>query len=135
QSGQSNYVWTVSSGGTITAGGTGTDNSVTVTWNTAGSRSVSVNYEDSNGCTASSATVSSVTVNALPTPTFTAEVTDVCAGTTGNVYTTQSGQSNYVWTVSSGGTITAGGTGTDNSVTVTWNTAGSRSVSVNYEDS
>ncbi|MEQ9425068.1 MAG: Ig-like domain-containing protein, partial [Cyclobacteriaceae bacterium] len=85
-------------------------------------------------CTDDMATVQ-VTVNALPTPTFTAEVTDVCAGTTGNVYTTQSGQSNYVWTVSSGGTITAGGTGTDNSVTVTWNTAGSRSVSVNYEDS
>jgi hypothetical protein len=75
-----------------------------------------------------------LTVNSLPTPTFTAEVTTVCAGTTGNVYTTQSGQSNYVWAVSAGGTITAGGTSTDNSVTVTWNTAGAETVSVNYQN-
>ena len=31
---------------------------------------------------------------------------------TGNVYTTTAGMTNYTWTVSAGGTITAGGTST-----------------------
>ena len=30
--------------------------------------------------------------------------------TAGNVYTTQAGMTNYIWSVSAGGTITAGGT-------------------------
>ncbi|MBI9062186.1 MAG: gliding motility-associated C-terminal domain-containing protein [Marinilabiliaceae bacterium] len=134
QVGMSNYVWTVSAGGTITAGGAGTDNSVTVTWNGIGAQTVSVNYDNAAGCDATSPTVSNVTVNALPTPTFTAEETDVCAGSTGNVYTTQAGMSNYVWTVSAGGTITSGGTGTDNSITITWNVVGAQIVSVNYDN-
>ena len=127
------YVWTVSAGGTITAGGTATDNTVTVTWNTTGAQTVSVNYTDGNGCTASTATVYNVTVNTLPTPTLSGPATP-CAGSTGNVYTTESGMTGYVWTVSAGGTITAGGTATDNTVTVTWNTAGPQTVSVNYAD-
>src|SRR5664280_2702233 len=56
-------VWTVSAGGTITAG-TGT-NSITVTWNTAGSQTISVNYTDTDGCFAQNATVLSVQVNPL----------------------------------------------------------------------
>ncbi len=59
----------------------------------------------------------------------------VCEGSTGNVYTTQSGMTNYAWSVSAGGTITAGGTYLDNTVTVTWNTAGNQSVSVNFTSS
>ncbi|MBS1758751.1 MAG: HYR domain-containing protein, partial [Bacteroidetes bacterium] len=133
QSGMTGYVWTVSAGGTITAGGTATDNTVTVTWNTTGAQTVSVNYTDGNGCTASTATVYNVTVNTLPTPTLSGPATP-CAGSTGNVYTTESGMTGYVWTVSAGGTITAGGTATDNTVTVTWNTAGPQTVSVNYAD-
>jgi len=133
QPGNSNYVWSVSAGGTITSGGTSTSNSVTVTWNTAGSQTVSVNY--SNGsCSAASPTVSNVTVSASPTPTFTAQVTSACAGSSGNIYTTESGKSNYVWIVSSGGTITSGGSGSDNTATVTWNSPGSQSISVNYSN-
>ena len=56
---------------------------------------------------------------------------DVCVNSTGNVYTTETGKTNYVWTVT-GGTITAGGGTTNNTVTVTWPTVGARSVSVNY---
>ena len=59
----------------------------------------------------------------------------VCEGSTGNVYTTQPGMTNYAWSVSAGGTITAGGTYLDNTVTVTWNTAGNQSVSVNFTSS
>ncbi len=131
QAGMTNYVWTVSAGGTITAGGTATSNTVTVTWNTIGIKTVSVNYTDGNGCTAAAPVVYNVTVNSIPVPTLSGP-TPVCAGTPGNVYTTQAGMTNYVWTVSAGGTITAGGNATSNTVTVTWNTPGIKTVSVNY---
>jgi small neutral amino acid transporter SnatA (MarC family) len=131
QTGMTNYIWSVSSGGTITAGGFSTSSSVTVTWNTTGSQSVSVNYTNANGCTALTPTVYNITVNPLPTPTITGP-TSVCSTSTGNVYTTQAGMTNYIWSVSSGGMITAGGTATSNTVTVTWNTTGSQSVNVNY---
>ena len=133
QAGKTNYVWTVSAGGTITAGGTATSNTVTVTWTTAGARSVTINYTE-NGCTAAAPSRYAVNVKALPTPTIASGPNDVCINSTGNVYTTQAGKSNYVWTVSPGGTITAGGTATDNTVTVTWTTAGAQSVSINYTE-
>jgi hypothetical protein len=131
--GMTNYVWTVSAGGTITAGGGAVNNTVTVTWNTSGAQSVSVNYTDLNGCTAASPTVLPVTVNPLPVPAL-AGPTSVCVNSTGNVYTTDAGMTNYLWAVSAGGTITAGGGAANNTVTVTWNTSGAQSVSVNYTD-
>jgi PKD repeat protein len=124
-----NYLWSVT-GGTITAGGTNT-NAITVTWNTSGAQTVSVNYTDANGCTAAAVTSYAVTVNALPVPTI-AGPTPVCVNSTGNLYQTQAGMTNYVWNVSAGGTVTAGGTITDNTVTITWNTSGAQTVSVNY---
>ena len=60
--------------------------------------------------------------------------TSVTAGSTGNIYTTDAGMSNYTWNVSSGGTITSGGGQYNNTVTVTWNTAGPATVSVNYTE-
>lgn len=134
QPGMNNYFWTVSSGGTITSGGTSTSNTVTVTWNIAGSQTVKVNYTNYFGCTAASPVSFAVTVYPLPRPTLTGPVS-VCAGTPGNVYTTQSGMSSYIWYVSPGGTKTAGGTSTSSTVTVTWNTPGTRAVSVNYSNS
>jgi PKD repeat protein len=131
QTGMTNYLWTVSGGGTITGGGGNSDNSVFVTWNIIGPQTVSVNYTGTNGCTAASATVYNVTVNPLPTPTISGP-NDVCANSTGNIYTTQPGMSNYTWSISAGGTITAGGTLTSNTATVTWNTPGAQSVTVNY---
>jgi hypothetical protein len=131
--GKSNYTWFVSSGGSITAGGSATDNTITITWNTAGNQSVGVNYQNSVGCWASSATSFPVLVLLSPSPTITGP-TPICAGTTANVYTTQAGMTNYTWSVSAGGTITAGGSATNNTVTVTWNTAGAQTVSVNYKN-
>ncbi|MCX6246257.1 MAG: T9SS type A sorting domain-containing protein [Bacteroidetes bacterium] len=131
QAGMSNYVWTVSPGGTITAGGTSTSNTATITWLTAGTQHVNVNYQSSAGCTATTPANLTVTVNLLPVPTLTGP-TSVCAGSAGNTYTTQAGMANYTWVVSPGGTITAGGTSTKNTVTVTWNTPGAQQVSVNY---
>jgi len=124
------YSWVVSSGGTITAGGN--TNSIKVTWNTAGAGSVSVNYTDANGCTAASAFMKNVTVNPLPSPNISG-LTSVCVGQTDVTYTTEPSMTGYTWTVTSGGTITAGAS--TNSIKVTWNTAApNQSVSVNYTD-
>jgi hypothetical protein len=127
QTGNSNYQWTISSGGVITAGA-GTS-SITVTWNTVGAQTVGVNYQNSFGCSAATPASFAVTVNPIPVPTIAGPAT-VCNSSTGNVYTTQAGNSNYAWTVSAGGTVTAGA-GT-NAITVNWTTSGAKTVSVNY---
>jgi len=131
QAGMTGYSWTVSTGGTITAGGTATDNTATVKWNTVGAQTISVNYSNASSCTAVIPTVYAVTVYDLPVPTITGP-TPVCVNTTGNVYVTETGMTAYTWTVSAGGTITAGGGTSNSSVTVTWNTAGPQTVTVNY---
>ena len=67
----------------------------------------------------------------LPTtlPTITGPDT-ACAGVGGYIYITEPGMTNYHWTISAGDTITSGN-GT-NSITVTWNSAGSDTVNVTY---
>jgi hypothetical protein len=127
--GMTGYTWSVSPGGTITAG-SGT-NTVSVLWNTSGAQTVSVTYANISGCTAVSPTVSNITVNGS-VPTITGS-SSVCKGTTGVAYSTEPGMTGYTWNVSSGGTITAG-SGTD-SITVTWNAAGAQTVSINYTSS
>ncbi|MEI6060957.1 MAG: T9SS type A sorting domain-containing protein, partial [Bacteroidota bacterium] len=133
QAGMSGYVWTVSAGGTITAGGTSASNSVTVTWTTAGSKTVSVSYANGLGCAAASPTSFYVTVNPLPVPTLNGP-TPVCNYSGGNTYTTEAQMSNYQWTIPTGATVTAGGSSSDNTVTITWNTAGAKIIKVNYSD-
>ncbi|MDP1622752.1 MAG: T9SS type A sorting domain-containing protein, partial [Bacteroidales bacterium] len=128
QTGMTGYTWTVSAGGTITAG-TGTS-AITVTWSTTGAKTVTVNYTNASNCMATTPTIYNVTVNAVPTPTLTGPAS-VCQGASAT-YTTQTGMTNYIWTVSAGGTITAGGTSTSNTVTVTWNTVSAQTVTVNY---
>jgi len=127
QAGNTSYTWSVSAGGTIT-GGAGT-NSITVSWNTAGAQTVSVNYNNTYGCSAPGPTVYNVTVNTSPVPTITGSST-ACVSYTNNTYSTQTGMTGYTWAVSAGGTITAGA-GTP-AITVTWATTGAKTVSVNY---
>jgi parallel beta-helix repeat protein len=67
------------------------------------------------------------TVNALPVPTITGD-SDVCSGSV-KTYVTQSGMTNYLWTID-GGT----GTSATNSIDVTWGNAGSGKVSANFTD-
>ncbi len=58
--------------------------------------------------------------------------TSVCATSTSNVYTTDPGQTNYVWVIT-GGSFTSGNTSTSNAAIVTWGAvAGSYSVKVSY---
>ena len=118
------------SGGSITAGGGAGDASVTVTWTTAGAKTVKVNYRNANGCSATTATTRNVTVNALPIPVI-AGTNQACEGST-ITYSTLAGMSNYQWTVPVGGTIFSGGSTTDNQVKITWNTTGSHNISLNY---
>ncbi len=66
-----------------------------------------------------------VTIPAIKGPASVCEITS-----TENTYTTESGMTSYLWTVSSGGVITSGA-GTD-SITVTWNNYGHQTVSVNF---
>ena len=135
EAGKTNYVWIIPPQATITGGGTGADNSVTLTWNMVGSYVISVYYTDpATQCTAASATPFAVTVKPLPVPTFTAGENSVCLNIPGKIYATEPGKSNYIWTFPPQATKTAGGTSTDNSVTLTWNTVGSYSISVNYTD-
>ena len=126
--GMTNYAWMVSAGGGITSGGQGTDNTVTVTWNAAGPQTVSVNYISGNGCTAASATVKDVTVNPAPVPVISGSASTCILGTC--VYTTETGMTDYSWTVT-GGTFTGGST---NTINVSWNTAGAQTVTVTYKN-
>jgi len=129
ESGKTNYDWTVSFGGTIVSGGDGFD-FVTVRWTSAGSRSVKVIYSYEN-CTSLTITTFPVVVgNTMPGLSGPGSS---FLNTTGT-YTTDTGQTNYDWTVSSGGTITVGGDGF-NSVTVLWNATGSQSIQVTYTSS
>ena len=70
------YTWTVSAGGSIN--GSGTDNTVSVTWTVSGPQSVSVNYTDGNGCSAITPTVYPVTVTDLSTATISYAGTPFC---------------------------------------------------------
>ncbi len=120
------YSWDIS-GGTITAG-SGT-NSITVTWGTGAAGWVKVTETDESlptNCTVTTAQYD-VTINPLPTPIITG-LEEVCASSTGNVYSTASVPGHtYSWSID-GGTITAG-SGT-NSITVTWGAAGTGTIDV-----
>ena len=115
--GMNNYVWTISSGGTIVAG-QGT-NQIQVTWNGAGSQSISVIYATPTGCSPTIPTVLPVSVITVPGNAGTITGTaSTCAGATGIAYSvspvTNAGA--YVWTLPAGATIATGAS--TNSITV-----------------
>ena len=61
-----NYTWNISVGGTVAAGGSATDNFVTVMWTATGEETVSVNYSNEQGCSAWQQTSRAVTVLSVP---------------------------------------------------------------------
>jgi len=127
-SGMSNYAWTVSSGGTITAGGGSGDNSVTVTWNTTVIQSVSVNYTNGNGCTATNSRT--VPVKPLPTCSITGPDGPLTPSSSANIYTAPGGKS-YNWSVT--GNATIAGSTTSQTVSVTVGASCGVSFTVNLE--
>ncbi len=126
EAGMSNYVWTVSSGGTIVSGEN--TNTIGIKWQTTGEKIITVNYTNNIGCSAPTPTRDTITINPTPTPVISG-LSTVCNGTT-EIYTTASGMPSYTWLVPSGGTIT-NGLGT-NAITVTWTSAGARTIELNY---
>lgn len=128
EEGMSGYIWNVPAGGTIQSGA-GTP-LITVLWTATGLKIISVIYTDPQNCTASAPSPYNINVTTLPVPSLTG-LTNICKGIP-VVYTTDPGMSNYSWTVSPGGTIVAGGTATDATVTVSWNNSGTETVGVNY---
>jgi len=127
QAGMTGYNWTVSAGGSI-ASGSGT-NAITVLWNTAGAQTVSVTYTNANGCTNTVPGSYAITVKQGPAPTISGP-TVMCVNSGYYTYTTQAGMTGYTWTITSGGTIVAGGT--TNTVTVNWTVSGAQNIGVNY---
>lgn len=126
------YTWK-KGGSPVGTGKTLTLNSITVAQ--GGTYDLELGY----GC-ATRTINTSITVNALPTPSFTSvsPSANVCEGTT-VTYTTQGGQSNYAWTIpgiaGTDYTLVSGGTSTSNTVSLAWKNAGSGTVlQVNYEN-
>jgi hypothetical protein len=117
QTGMTNYVWTVSAGGSITSG-SGT-NEINVTWNTIGNEAISVSYTNSTGCSPIEPTFFNVNVSTVPTPAGSITgIPNVCEGSQGTVYSVPaiSNASTYNWSIPAGATITSGST--TNSITV-----------------
>jgi|GEM_PF-3124356 len=94
-SGATSYTWTVPSGTTITSG-QGTTSITT----SAGSTSGNITVTADNACGSSTASSFSLTINALPVVSVSANNTTICDGDTAAL--TASGASTYAW--SSGGT-------------------------------
>jgi len=124
ESGLTNYSWTVSTGGSIVYGN-GT-NQVDVSWNMPGNQYVTVDYTNNFGCTATTPTSYSVTVNTIPDPAGSITgPSQVCAGTTGVTYsiTPVANAVVYIWTLPAGATIISG----DNTNNITVDFAGNAS--------
>ena len=105
------------SGGTVVSGSGG--GPYTVIWNSPGNYQVDLSV-DGNGC-ATSSTTQFVTVNPVPSATFTSDA-QVCAGAPANINFTGSapGGATYAWNFN-GGNSSGSGSGP---YTVSWNTAG-----------
>ncbi|RYD90860.1 MAG: hypothetical protein EOP50_15255, partial [Sphingobacteriales bacterium] len=133
-SGQATLKATGGTGYTWSTGATSDQITVTPTTETE----YTVTVKDANNC--SNTASRSISVNPLPVATFTTTPGTAACAETEVTYTTQSGQSNYVWSI-------PGVAGTDyqlvnpltitsatSSVTLKWKTAGSRKVTVTYKD-
>jgi hypothetical protein len=127
-SGATGYVWTVPSGATIASGSN--TNSITVDFSPSAVNGI-ITVTGTNSCGPGAIGTMAIVMNELPIPTVSGPVS-MCSNTAGNVYITDAGMTNYTWNVT-GGIITAGA-GT-NSIEVTWNTAGTQTVDVNYSNS
>jgi hypothetical protein len=126
-SGMSTYNWTVAGDGQIQSGG-GT-NSISVKWASGPGGIIILNYANAAGCITSIPPYTAL----VDGPKIAPGSNIGCINSTGNVYATDSGMSNYTWNVTSGGAITSG-QGT-NSIQVSWTSLGAKTVSVSYTGS
>ena len=113
-------------------------NTITISGTPTASGTFNYTIPLTGGCGPVLNATGTITVNSLPTPSFTAQPgVSNCAGTD-VTYTTQASQSNYVWTIPGTNgidySITSGGTTTDNSITLKWLTAGNKTITINYSN-
>ncbi|MCX6250433.1 MAG: hypothetical protein NTX61_06750, partial [Bacteroidetes bacterium] len=99
QPGMTGYTWTFSAGGNLVSGGTTTDNTITIQWNSIGIQWVGVNYTYTNGCTAVLPT--HLNVNVIPTIWFVVPDT-TCINTSINIVNNTTGGTTYYWNFCSG---------------------------------
>ncbi|MEI7897928.1 MAG: PKD-like domain-containing protein, partial [bacterium] len=123
------YNWNITGATAISGANT---NTVTVTWGaytlSPGTLTVTETI-DATGCLQTTS-VFSVTIFQRPIPTITGPLS-ACNTSTGNVYSTEAGMNNYTWTIAGGSITSGGGTGSP-TATVTWNSAGTQWIQVNY---
>ena len=108
ETGQTNYIWAVSAGTIVSGQGTSTLN---VTWTGIGPQTVSVNYNNSFGCSGTNPTVYNLFVNPFPGPAGAISgIAALCAGTSGVAYSTTpvANATSYTWMVPAGATIATG---------------------------
>ena len=101
ESGKFGYAWTWS-GGTKIAGGSLTDNTVTIKWNVEGAQKVTVNYSNGPNCVVADLPGESI-LSISPAPGKAGVITGsktICAPSNGNVYSvTPTAGITYVWTI------------------------------------
>ena len=134
------YATTGATGATITglpAGVTGiwAANVVTISGTPTASGPATYTITLTGGCGVVT-TTGTIIVNLSLVPTFTAEPGVSACANSDATYTTQPGQSNYLWTIPGilgiDYSLTSGGTITDNTITLRWLTIGSKSIGINY---
>src|SRR5690606_21736745 len=101
-----------------------------IDWNLPGLKSIFVNYTNANGCSGATSTTVTGSTGTIPVLSGNNTAFEL---STGHVYTTHAGQTNYSWSVT-GGTITAGGGSNDHTATITFTTPCIQQVSVNFQD-
>ena len=97
-----NYIWTYPETNATVTGET-TGNTLTLSWTDNGTKTVTVNYTDGNGCTATTPATRGIMVNELPDVVITnGETAEICLG--GTVNLTAAGATSYVWANEAGNT-------------------------------
>ncbi len=120
QVGSVNYLWSLSSGGSITSNG----NTATINWTTAGTHTLSVT--PSNDCGIGSSRSILVTVTETPSqPSTVVGNLTVCQGLQSYSVIGNS-STNYNWTISGGGNINSN----NSNATVNWQTPGTYTMTI-----
>ena len=115
------YTWSTGGGGTITGSG----NAINVTWTSAGAKTLTVT--PSTACGNGTPRTLAVTVNTVPSqPSVIAGSTSVATGSSNQFSVTNEAGVTYAWNAGTGGTVTGSG----NSVSITWSSAGSKTITL-----
>jgi hypothetical protein len=117
------YSWNAGSGGTVTGSG----NAVSISWSTSGAKTITVT--PSNTCGSGTARTLNVTANDCVVPTQPSVISGSSTSclTSSAVYSvTNTGGISYNWDAGANGTVSGSG----NSVTLSWTTVGSKTVTV-----